>query len=244
MTFCPHCDFMNSERDTHCASCGSPLKNQPVELDQKAPTQPPPRSYVERNTIVGCCLLSLLLFFFPLLTIHIPITGDQDVTGYDVVSKLNDFRKKLKPPGASSIDKMSSSSDLPLSLRFAWLISVFLVGAFLYAAVALISAFKSVKFSGMASALGAGCSAAAILHITIMNSDIHSWLLEHAQAMQSDLKDNPFAGLAENVGALVVNALQIKPGWGVYALLVLLGLAALLGFSRVLSRLRLAPAGF
>lgn len=60
---------------------------------------------------------------------------------------------------------------------------------------------------------------------------------------QSDLKGNPFAGLAENIGALMLNAFQIKPGWGVYALLLLLGLGAVLGFSRVLSRLRVAPEG-
>ena len=75
-----------------------------------------------------------------------------------------------------------------------------------------------------------------------MNSDIHSWLNESMKTAQSDLKDNPYAGLAENIGTLIVNAFQIKPGWAVYALLVLLGLAAVLGFSRLLSRLRLAPA--
>lgn len=60
---------------------------------------------------------------------------------------------------------------------------------------------------------------------------------------QSELKGNPFAGLAENIGKLMLNAFQIKPGWGIYALLVLLGLVAVLGFSRVLSRLRVAPTG-
>jgi len=60
---------------------------------------------------------------------------------------------------------------------------------------------------------------------------------------QSELKGNPFTGLAENIGTLMLNAFQIKPGWAVYALLVLLGLAAMLGFSRVLSRLRVVPVG-
>jgi len=41
----------------------------------------------------------------------------------------------------------------------------------------------------------------------------------------------------------MLNAFQIKPGWAVYALLLLLGLAAVLGFSRVLSRLRFVPVG-
>ena len=59
------------------------------------PPHPQP-SNVERNAIVGCCVLSLLLFFFPLLTIHVPIAGEQDVSGYDVFSKLPEFREKLK----------------------------------------------------------------------------------------------------------------------------------------------------
>ncbi len=62
MTFCPHCDFMNSDQDVYCASCGKRLKNQSVEIEQTAPTHPPP-SNVERNVIVGCCVLSILLFF-------------------------------------------------------------------------------------------------------------------------------------------------------------------------------------
>ena len=76
-----------------------------------------------------------------------------------------------------------------------------------------------------------------------MNSDLHSWLAESMKKAQSQLKDNPFAGLAENIGTSMLNAFQIKPGWGVYALLILLGLAAVLGFSRVLSRLRVASVG-
>ncbi len=188
MTFCPHCDFMNSDQNIYCASCGKPLKNQSVEIERVAPTHPPP-SNVERNAIAGCCVLSILLFFFPLLTIHVPIAGEQDVSGYDVFSKLTEFREKLKPPDGSQTNPYSATPrtpppDMPLSIQLGWL-----------------------------------------------------------TPLQSELKGNPYAGLAENISTLILNAFQIKPGWGVYALLVLLGLAAVLGFSRVLSRLRVAQAG-
>src|SRR6266446_9576212 len=104
MIFCPNCDLMNSDQDAYCANCGHPLRNQPVEIESAAPIHPPP-SNVERNAIVGCCVLSLLLFFFPLLTIQIPIAGQQDVSGYDVFSKLTEFREKLKPPDASHTNR-------------------------------------------------------------------------------------------------------------------------------------------
>ena len=247
MTFCPHCDFMNSDQNIYCASCGKPLKNQSVEIERAAPTHPPP-SNVERNAIAGCCVLSILLFFFPLLTIHVPIAGEQDVSGYDVFSKLTEFREKLKPPDGSQTNPYSASPrtpppDMPLSIQLGWLTPLAIIVAFVCAAIALVTAFKAVHVSRIVCVIGAVCAGAAILHITIMNSDLHSWLAESMKTAQSELKGNPYAGLAENISTLILNAFQIKPGWGVYTLLVLLGLAAVLGFSRVLSRLRVAPAG-
>jgi len=189
----------------------------------------------------------LLLFFFPLLTIHVPIAGEQDVSGYDVFSKFTEFRQKLKPPDATSQTSpytgrpRTPRPEMPLSIQLGWLTPLAIIIAFISAAIALVSAFKAIHVSRILCVIGAVCAGAAILHITIMNSDLHSWLAESMKKAQSQLKDNPFAGLAENIGTSMLNAFQIKPGWGVYALLILLGLAAVLGFSRVLSRLRVAP---
>ena len=249
MNFCPHCDFMNSDTDVHCASCGKSLKNQPIEIEQPETTHPPP-SHVQRNAIVACCAVCLLLFFFPLVTIQIPIAGQQDVSGYDVFSKITEFQEKLKPPGSMTKNPYDNTPmtpgtppDIPLSLEFGWLVPLAIVLAFVSAAIALVTAFKAIHVSRIFCVIGAVCSGVAIVHITIMNSDIHALVAESMKTTQSELKNNPFAGLAENIGTLMLNAFQIKPGWGVYALLVLLGLAAVLGFSRVLSRLRIAPAG-
>ncbi len=248
MIFCPHCDFMNSEQYVYCASCAKPLKNQPMEIQQTTPSHQPP-SNVERNAIVGCCVLSLLLFFLPLLTIHVPIAGDQDVSGYDVFSKLAEFREKIKPPDATSSSNPYTATpriqppDLPLSIQLGWLTPLALILAFVSAALALVSAFKAIRVSRIFCVIGVACAGAAIAHITIMNSDIHFWLAESMKTAQSELKGNPFAGLAENIETLMVNAFQIKPGFGLYALLMLLWLAAVLGFSRVLSRLRVVSAG-
>jgi len=237
---------MNSDRDVYCASCGKPLKNQSVEIEQTT-TRPPPGN-VERNAIVGCCVLSILLFFFPLLTIRVPIAGEQDVSGYDAFSKITEFREKLKPPDASKKNPYATTprtlpQDMPLSIRLGWLTPLAIIVAFVCAAIALVTAFKAIHISRIVCVAGTLCAGAAILHITIMNSDLHSWLAGSMKTAPSELKGNPFAGLAENISTLMLNAFQIKPGWAVYALLVLLGLAAVLGFSRVLSRLRVVPAG-
>ena len=221
------------------------LSTNPVEME-RTPRNAQPFGAGERHSIIICCALSLLLFFLPLLTIHVPIAGDQDVSGYDAYSKVTEFRERLKASDETSTSTPhirnpgTLVSDLPLSVRLAWVIPLALILAFVSAAVALIAAFKNLRVARVVCIVGAGFSAAAILHTIIMNSDLHSWLSDSMKTAPS-AKHNLFAGLAENFGTLIANAFQIKPGWGVYALVVLLSLAAALGFSRVLSRLRVRP---
>jgi hypothetical protein len=185
---------------------------------------------IQRNTIIGrnaikaCCALCLLLFFFPLLTIHVPIAGEQDVSGYDMFSKLVEAYETLSP--SEAVDKVRdtvATRQMPLSIQLGFLMPLALIIGFASAAVALITAFKAIHVSRIVCVIGAACASAAILHIMIMNSDIHSWL---AASTQSELKNNPFAG----IGTLMLNAFQMKPGWGLYAMLVLLGVGAVFGF--------------
>jgi hypothetical protein len=123
---------------------------------------------IERNLIVGCCALSLLLFFFPLLSIHIPIAGEQDVSGYDVFSKITEFREKLEPSDATSTSTPYSTNpstlvpDPPLSIQLAWLMPLALILAFVSAAVALIAAFNNPWVARVVCTIGACFSAAAI----------------------------------------------------------------------------------
>jgi len=63
---------------------------------------------------------------------------------------------------------------------------------------------------------------------------MHSWFSTSIQSSQQELKDNPFASVAQNFGQLIANAFQLKAGWGLFALILFLGLSALLAFSRVL----------
>src|SRR5207253_10821943 len=192
---------------------GKSLTSQPVKLEQTTSTDLAP-SNIQRKALVGCCVLALLLFFFPLLTIHVPIAGEQNVSGYDVFSKLTEFREKLKPPDASQTNPYSASPrtpppDMPLSIRLGWLTPLAIIVAFVCAAIALVTAFKAVHVSRIVCVIGAVCAGAAILHITIMNSDLHSCLAESMKTAQSELQGNPYAGLAENISTLILHAFHI-----------------------------------
>src|SRR3989442_11826360 len=138
--YCFSCGHLNTESLVICGACGRVLDG-PTQPSYSATTTRDVNR-LQRNSIVACCALSLLLFFFPLLTIHVPIAGDQDVTGYDVFSKLTEFQEKLKPLDTTSSKRdvanpHTEPPELPLSVRLGWLIAVALVAAFLYAAVAL-----------------------------------------------------------------------------------------------------------
>lgn len=214
---------------------------------------------VERAALAACCVLALLLFFFPLLTIQLPLAGEQEITGSQVSSKVNDLRKQLgnlskhrpaKKPSPPSVPSAPSpqrpspgasvANDLPVSVKIGWLIPIAVTIAFLSAAATLVCAFFSVKMARWASTVGACSAAIAVLHVSIMNSDIHSWFADTLKLTAEELNRNLFAALAQGLGSLVVNAFQIKPGWGLYSLLLLLGVSMVIAFSRVLSRWQIA----
>ncbi|MGA2336755.1 MAG: hypothetical protein ABSG08_15415 [Terriglobales bacterium] len=84
------------------------------------------------------------------------------------------------------------------------------------------------------SAVGSLFALAAILHLTVMNSDLHAWFQESMRAASEELRGNPFPNFAETLGGIVANAFQIKPGIGLYVLAVTLALAAFLAYSRLM----------
>jgi hypothetical protein len=86
--------------------------------------------------------------------------------------------------------------------------------------------------------LGTVLSAGAIVHIAIANSDLHTWMQASMKRSTDDLKNNPFAAMAEQFGNLMMNAFKITPGLGLYALAGCLALAALVAQYRVVRRFR------
>ncbi len=170
-------------------------------------------SPLEKAFTAMFAVIALLMFFFPLLVIQAPIVGEQDVSGYDIFSKVNQFRGQVhqspaepqsqpETPPSRNKQEPSPETPMPFSLKIAWLIPINVTAAFLLAAIAGIGTRVSVRASGTAALLGTVLAVGTILHISIANSDMHSWIQASLKTSSEDLKDNPFAAVAEQFGNL------------------------------------------
>ncbi len=214
------------------------------------------RPPVELWTTTCLLIVALLTFFFPLLTIQIPLMGTQYVSGYDIFSKTRQFEKQLssiskgsKKPTAEPGERQRPDQPLPrlslpqnpehpfpLSVRFSPLVPIEVTLAFVSCLVALLASRWGIATSKVAATVGAVCALVATIHITILNADLHAWAQE---SMEFPLHGNFFAGFAQQLGKVVASKIQIIPGVGLYVLAVALVLVALAYHSRLLARLRL-----
>jgi hypothetical protein len=82
------------------------------------------RPAVENWTIAILTCIALLTFFFPLMAMHMPIAGDQRISGYDVVSKTLSLTEELDSNPQASVGSSSAAPgiNLSLSLQMVWLI--------------------------------------------------------------------------------------------------------------------------
>ena len=108
--------------------------------------------------------------------------------------------------------------------------------AFVSCLVALLASRWGIVTSKVAATVGAVSALSATIHVSIINVDLHTWFEE---SMQFPLRDNPFAGFAQQLGKVLASKIQIIPGVGLYVLAVALALVALAYHSRLLARLRL-----
>ena len=197
------------------------------------------RSQSLEKAVVGLLLIfALLTFFFPLITFQIPVLGSQDVSGYDIFSKMGVFHDKMQSvpkssgePEPEALRSPGNEPSLPISFQCIALIPLEVSLAFVCALIALPGCpgkFRRVHVK-VACAVGSLSALAAILHLTVMNSDLHAWFKE-SMASSAELRGNAFANLA----GIVAIAFQVKPGIGLYLLAVTLALAAFLCYSRLL----------
>ena len=208
--------------------------------------------------IVGALLaVALLTFFFPLASIQIPIVGNQELSGYDLVSRAKDIDRTLEQIKPKKLDESGSSYSplparassesgarlaVPISVQTLPLIPVEIIFSFVFATAALLCCFGRLsstpaKFFSTAGGLAA---VAAILHLAVANSDLHSFIREQIKADSSAADNNPFAGFAQQLVSLAVNSVQLKPGAGLYLLAVCLSVAAVILLSRLLATASIA----
>jgi len=175
------------------------------------------------------------LFFLPLIAVQIPIVGELEVSGYDMLSAssgLTDQTGRAADMAASPEDEgrnsnSSPESDLPLSIQAVLLIPIAIAFGFLFAGVSIVSALLSSRITNVSCAIGAFCALYAVLHITVMNSDLHSLFAQSSGPTSLDAD-----WLASGLGNIIAKAVQLKPGWGLYALFALLATSACFGFYR------------
>ena len=214
----------------------------------------------EKAVLLSLASIALLMFFFPLIVIQAPIVGEQEVSGYDVFSKVRQFSNQVDKssessqssaststrepdadPSSAPRTKQASESQMPISLRLAWLIPIDVTVTFILAAVTFVGAVGRVRVSSISAMAGAALALLALLHVTFANSDLHTWLASSFKASAEELKGNPFAGIAEQFGNLMLNAFKIKPGAGLYVLAGAMMISAVLAKTRILSRYRVEP---
>lgn len=217
-------------------------------------------SKLEKAVLISLASVALLMFFFPLIVIQAPIVVEQEISGYDVFSKIKQFSNQVDKSSGSSQSSASTStrepnaepsstprtkevneSQMPISLRLAWLIPIDVTAAFILAALTFIGLRVRVRVSSVSAMTSAALSLIGLVHVTIANSDLHTWLASSFKASAEELKDNPFAGIAEQFGNLMLNAFKIKPGAGLYVLAAAMLISAVLAKTRILSKYRVEP---
>lgn len=140
----------------------------------------------ERWSIAVLGAIALMTFFFPLLSVHVPIAGDQTFTGYDAVSRIGSSTPFPSSQRGPFPPNAGPSSSLPWSIRWFALTPILIVVALVCALLTAIGALTTPALSRAASTIGALCCVAAIVHISIANSDMRA-MLQRATADNPDL---------------------------------------------------------
>lgn len=193
---------------------------------------------IEKWIVSGFAVFGLLMFFFPILRISAPIVGTQSQTGYDVVTNIRPF-SDLGQREANNAE--ADSVETPISLRLAFLISIFVAIAFASALLCAVGVLWSAKLVRYSSVLGTICSLLAIVHVKIANSDLHRFLGEKLAEAGKEASDNIFSMLAGGIAKIFVGAMNMAPGTGLYVLTASLAVVVFLTQTRLLGRFRLEP---
>ena len=200
--------------------------------------------------IIGALLaVAVLTFFFPLLSIQLPVVGNQSVSGYDCVSRTQSLHERLSSVPNAMLRSESNTGEespstpadhdqppLPLSVRLSTLLPVEIFTAFASAIVAFVCCISRTRRSPLkaASILGSAAALAALIHVTLINSDLHAWLDQIISAAGG--ARNPFSGLARGIGTLLAGSIQIRPGTGLYVQAIALAIVTILVCSRIFEK--------
>jgi hypothetical protein len=178
-----------------------------------------------RWTVFFLLATALFSFFFPLISLQLPVLGNQSWSGYDAMSRMSSLEQQISSdtPANSTVGRKASdptvspTPEMPLSVQSIRLVPIEIGSAF---ACALLSLILPIADSAGVKAfvtLGVVAAGACIIHITVANSDLHSWMQSAISEDAGRQTDNFSAGI-EKLGGLLANSVQLNPGWGLFML--------------------------
>jgi hypothetical protein len=204
------------------------------------------KNQLERRAIGLILCIALVTFCLPMVNLYGPFPTTQSISGYDLEGGLARLQGTLGNGPATGVpreDTVSASAgqgaqtvhvapQAPLSLRLAWLASLFIFGALGFAILALLDIFSVHKGTGLLGFAGGLCGAAAIAHVMVMNMDLRAWLAGFTQSETFGVKDSAFVAMR----AIMIRSVQMTPGVGLYVLTTCMFAVGLLSVSGAIPR--------
>lgn len=168
---------------------------------------------------------SLVSFFFPLISVQIPLLGNQSWSGYDAMSRIPSLQRQFAPEGRSTRKANAEQTEpanpqmpeMPFSVQYLGLVPVEIGTAFACAVLALLLLLGNSRNVMAFTTFGAIAAVGGIIHVAVANSDLHSWFQATISANTIGQTDDLSAGL-EKLGGLIANSVQLNPGWGMFLL--------------------------
>ncbi len=195
----------------------------------------------ERLIVTVLTCVAVLTFFFPVVTLQVPILGNQNYAGYEIIGNVGKFEQTMQrassalsaPAGAPK----AKPEELPGSVRIAWLSPMLITMSVGFAGIAFLATFRPAAQLVKAGALlGAVTAIAAIVHLSIINSDLHDQFRLAMKLAAQAREAEPNAFLEGVVADVVGNSIQLRPGTGLYALAICLAVTVVITYGRVLVR--------
>ncbi len=200
---------------------------------------------VERIGIGLLLCIALLMFESPLVRLHGP-EGDLPGDGSNVRWGLTMLKTGLTAVAAyqstpetaaayrpvRTAPESAAPLELPFSLENSFYTPWLILASLVCAALALVDLLFSRKgFAGLC--LLGGCLAAlAVLHVTLMNSDLRTWTKALISTHAFGAADSPL--LVTRM--LMINSFQVSPGPGLYVLSSCLLLVPFISSTHSISR--------
>ena len=191
----------------------------------------------ERWMLTALFAVACGTLFFPALSARLPILGDISLSPYEMIRRAAENLGDRDDPRQPPVQTRPSPTNRPKPrLRtnpgFAGasnvLFPIWFLAGYISALFGIIKGAQGSVVPKTAATVGLTASVAAIVHIAILNSEMHTQM---ARGLD-DLKNNPFAGLAQTMAQSV----RIAPGIGLWAMGSCFLLAAFLCHTRFLWR--------